>query len=84
MMTSFVLISFIIDSDRKSRTFSISISHQGNKILQNGNSKTMFIYKNIGLLSFPRNYSKTHLFNQPSLRKKEGTNVLSYEYINKK
>ena len=39
----------------------------------------MFIYKNIELLSFLRNYSKTHLFNQPSLRKKEGANVLYYE-----
>ena len=80
----FFLIFFITDSDRKGRTFSRSISHQGKKILQNGNSKTMFIYKNIELLWFPRSYSKTHLFNQPSLRKKEGTNVLNYEQINKK
>lgn len=47
------------------------------------NSGTMFTYENTELLPFLRNYSKNHVFDQPSPRNGKGTYLLSNECINK-
>lgn len=72
-----------MNNGRKGKTFSTSISHHGNMFLQNENSGTIFIYENTELQQFLRNYSKNHIFDQPSPRNGKGTYVLNYECINK-
>lgn len=66
----------LMNSGRKGRTLSTSISHHGDMFLQTENSGTMFICK------ITENYSKNHVFDPLSPRNGKGAYTLSYECIN--